>query len=79
MANYQKLDVWRSGMQLVEACYRLTRGFPADERFGITSQMRRAALSIPSNVAEGHCRRTAGAFLNHISIALGSHAELDPL
>jgi four helix bundle protein len=64
-------------MALTESCYRVTRVFPADERYGIVPQMRRAAVSIPSNLAEGHCRRSTKAYANHVSIALGSHAELE--
>ena len=64
-------------MDVVELCYRATDSFPPHERYGLTSQLRRAAMSIPSNVAEGHSRRTTGAYLNHVSIALGSQAELE--
>jgi four helix bundle protein len=64
-------------MDLVVACYRLTASFPKDELYGITSQIRRAAVSIPSNLAEGHSRRSTGAYINHVSIALGSHGELE--
>ena len=63
-------------MDLVEDCYRVTTSFPKTELYGLTSQLRRAAVSIPSNLAEGHCRRSTGAYLNHVSIALGSHGEL---
>ncbi len=64
-------------MRLVEEVYALTKRFPPDERFGLTAQLRRAAVSIPSNIAEG-CRRTRRkAFLNHLDIALGSQAEVD--
>ncbi|HEX3703527.1 MAG TPA: four helix bundle protein [Vicinamibacterales bacterium] len=54
-----------------------TAAFPRTEQYGITSQMRRAAVSIPANLAEGHCRRTSGAYAHHVSIALGSHGELE--
>lgn len=63
-------------MDLVEACYKITASFPASERYGLASQMRRAAVSIPSNIAEGHCGRSTRPYLNHVSIALGSHGEL---
>ena len=80
MANgftYRDLLVWKQGMGLVELCYRVTaESFPKTETYGLASQMRRAAVSIPSNLAEGHCRRTTGAYLNHVSIALGSNGEL---
>jgi four helix bundle protein len=75
--TYRDLDAWKQGMALVEECYRLTGSFPTDERYGLTSQLRRAAVSIPSNIAEGHCRRTTGAYANHVSIALGSHGEFE--
>lgn len=74
---YKKLDVWQQAMNLVEHCYKATRAFPNDELYGLTSQLRRAAVSIPSNVAEGACRRKTKAFANHVSIALGSHAEVE--
>jgi four helix bundle protein len=64
-------------MRLVEVAYAATRSFPREETFGLTSQLRRAAISMPANIAEGACRATTNAFLNHLSIALGSHAELD--
>src|SRR5579864_6381300 len=64
-------------MSLVESCYAATKAFPADERYGLTAQLRRAAVSIPSNIAEGWCRRTTPAYINHVSIALGSHGEFE--
>jgi four helix bundle protein len=73
--TYRDLDAWKQGMDLVEQCYRTTARFPAAELYGLTSQLRRAAVSIPSNVAEGHCRRSTRAYANHVSIALGSHGE----
>jgi four helix bundle protein len=76
---YKDLDAWKQAMDLVEQCYRLSKRFPRDERFGLTSQLRRAAVSIPSNVAEGHCRRKTRVYAHHISIALGSHGELETL
>lgn len=75
--TFRHLDVWKQGMELVEEIYRSTRTFPSSEQYGVTSQVRRAALSIPCNVAEGHCRRSTKAFMNHVSIALGSHGELE--
>jgi four helix bundle protein len=74
--SFRDLEVWQIGMELVLNVYRATDPFPTTERFGLTSQMRRAAVSIPSNVAEGHGRRSDGAYLNHVRIALGSQAEL---
>jgi four helix bundle protein len=77
MFRYRDLEVWQKGMDLVEACYRLTTSFPKTEMYGLTSQIRRASVSIPSNLAEGHSRRSTGAYVNHVSIALGSHGELE--
>jgi four helix bundle protein len=64
-------------MDLVELCYRMTTSFPKSEMYALSSQLRRAAISIPSNIAEGHCRRTTKSYINHVSIALGSHGELE--
>jgi four helix bundle protein len=77
--TYKDLDTWKQAMDLAEQCYRLSKRFPRDERFGLTSQLRRAAVSIPSNVAEGHCRRKTRVYAHHVSIALGSHGELETL
>ena len=73
--SYRDLVVWQHGMNLIVEIYRITNDFPSAERFGLVSQMRRAAVSIPSNLAEGYARRE-GAYLNHVKIALGSQAEL---
>lgn len=75
MFTYRDLEAWQLGVDLVEACYKATAAFPKSEMFSMTSQMRRAAVSIPSNVAEGYARRTTKAYMNHVSIAIGSHAE----
>lgn len=75
--TYRELEVWQVGMTLVEKIYAATKSFPPDERFGLTSELRRAAVSIPSNVAEGACRKTTPTYINHVSIALGSHGELE--
>ena len=75
--TYRDLNAWKQGMDLVERCYRATAMFPKSELYGLTNQLRRAAISIPSNIAEGHCRRTTGAYAHHISIALGSHGEVE--
>jgi four helix bundle protein len=77
VVSFRDLDVWRLGMDLVVAVYRRTDRLPSAERFGLTSQIRRAAISVPSNIAEGHARRSDGAYLNHVRIAIGSQAELD--
>jgi four helix bundle protein len=74
--GYEDLLVWQKGMALVKIIYAITRSFPPDERFGLVSQMRRAAVSIPSNIAEGQARHSTGEFVLFISHAEGSVAEL---
>jgi four helix bundle protein len=64
-------------MTLAESCYRLTRQFPRDELFGLTSQIRRAAGSVPANVTEGHGRENTGSFVQHLRISQGSLKELE--
>jgi len=64
-------------MKLAELCYEQTTHFPSRETYGLVSQIRRAAVSVASNIAEGHSRRTLQAYLNHLSIALGSQSELE--
>ena len=76
-ASYKDLIVWQKGMELSKRVHGLTRGFPRDEKFGLDSQMRRAAVSIPSNVAEGQARHTTKEFVQFLSHAEGSLAELD--
>jgi four helix bundle protein len=73
--TYRDLVVWKLGMNLAEDCYKATDAFPKSELYGLTSQLRRAAVSIPANIAEGHGRRSTKAYLNHVSIAIGSQAE----
>ena len=75
--SYRDLEVWRKAMELAQKCYEITADFPNREVYGLASQIRRAAVSIPSNIAEGHSRRSRQAYLNHISIALGSQSELE--
>jgi four helix bundle protein len=75
--SFKGLDVWQEAMTLVEEIYVQSRQFPQDERFGLTSQLRRAAASVPSNIGEGARRRRPKANLNHLEIALGSQGELD--
>jgi four helix bundle protein len=79
ISNYQNLRVWQSGRGLVRRIYDLTRTFPKQEVFGIVSQMQRAAVSIPTNIAEGHTRGTTKEFLRFVIIAHGSLAELETL
>jgi len=76
-ATYKNLEVWQMAMTLVEDCYHASSKFPAAERFALVDQIRRAAISIPANIAEGACRRHPKVFANHLAIALGSHAELE--
>lgn len=75
--SYQELIVWQKAMDLVVSIYQATRTLPREEMFGLTSQMRRAAVSIPSNIAEGQGRHITKEFLNHLSIACGSLNELE--
>jgi four helix bundle protein len=75
--NYKDLVVWQKGISLAKSTYQLTTKFPAEERFGLVSQTRRAAISIPSNIAEGQARHTTGEFIQFISHAEGSTAELE--
>lgn len=75
--HYRQLLVWQKAMDLVVLCYEITKVFPQEERYGLTSQIRRAAVSIPSNIAEGHSRFHTKEFLNHLSMARGSLSELE--
>ena len=77
LSSYRELTVWRKSMDLTVNVYAITHGFPSAEKFGITSQMRRAAASIPANIAEGQARRTTGEFLQSLGVARGSLAELE--
>jgi four helix bundle protein len=76
-AGYRDLLVWQKGIALAKSVYQVTATFPSEEKFGLVSQMRRAAVSVPSNVAEGQARRTTGEFIQFVSNAEGSVAELD--
>jgi four helix bundle protein len=75
--GYRDLLVWGRAMELVVGAYRLTDSFPEEERYGLTQQLRRAAVSVPSNIAEGHGRDHLGDYLRHLSIANGSLMELE--
>ena len=75
--HYKELLVWQKGMSLAKGVYGLTARFPNDERFGLVSQMRRAAISMPSNIAEGQARQGTREFLQFLSHASGSLAELE--
>lgn len=75
--SYKGLIVWQKSIALVKLVYRLTSRFPSEEKFGLVSQMRRASVSIPSNIAEGQARRTTGDYVRFVSHAEGSLAELE--
>lgn len=74
--SYRDLEVWRDSMDLVVKIYNVTGKFPVAHRYVLSAQMQRAALSIPSNIAEGQMRFQTGAYMNYLSIALGSSGEL---
>jgi four helix bundle protein len=74
---HQRLDVWKKSIDLVKTVYQITGGFPAEEKFGLVSQMRRAAISIPSNISEGAGRNKPKEFSQFLGIAQGSAAELE--
>ena len=75
--SYRDLKVWQISMDLAELCYRTTRTFPKDELYGMTSQMRRAAASVPANIAEGHGRNSRGEYLQFLRVAQGALKELE--
>lgn len=75
-AGFRGLEVWQLGRELAKQVFTVTQSFPKDEAFGLTSQLRRASVSIPSNVAEGWARQSDGAFANHLRIARASLSEV---
>jgi four helix bundle protein len=75
--THRDLSVWQLGMDIAERIYQLTRVFPDDERFGLISQLRRAAVSVPANIAEGNARSSTREYLHHLSVAVGSLAEVE--
>ena len=79
LKSYRDLDVWQRSLSLVSEVYLVSRRLPSDERFGLTSQMRRASVSVTCNIAEGYGRSTRGEYLNHLSIARGSLFEVEAL
>lgn len=77
MHKFQDLQIWKQSMNLAEIIYKITSAFPNEEKFGLTSQMKRSAVSIPSNIAEGAGRNNPKEFYQFLGIALGSLAELE--
>ena len=75
--SYRDLKVWQMAMDLAEQCYKLTRQFPRDELYGMTSQVRRSAASVAANVAEGHGRNSRGEYIQFLRVAQGSLKELE--
>ncbi len=77
LRNYKDLKVWQKAYHVCLEIYRITMSFPGDERYGLTSQIRRSAVSIPSNIAEGYGRKTVGEYVQALHIAYGSICELE--
>jgi four helix bundle protein len=77
--SYRDLEVWQRSKDLALEFYRVTRSFPGDEKFGLTSQIRRASVSVAANIAEGQARVHTGDFVRHLSMARGSLAEVETL
>ena len=75
--THKDLDIWKNSMSIVEEVYSITKAFPSDEKFGLISQMRRAAVSIPSNIAEGAARGGFKEYIHFLYISLGSLSELE--
>ena len=75
--SHRDLRVWQEAMDLAELCYHHTRDFPRDELFGLTAQIRRAAISVPANIAEGYGRENTGSYVQFLRIAQGSCKELE--
>jgi four helix bundle protein len=77
LRNYKELKVWQKSYQLCLEIYRITRGFPGEEKYGLISQIRRAAVSVPSNIAEGYGRKTTREYIRSLYLAYGSNCELE--
>ena len=75
--SYRDLKVWQQAMDVAKKCYRLTRQFPKDELYGMTSQVRRSAASVAANIAEGQCRNSRGEYIQFLRVAQGSLKELE--
>lgn len=75
--SFRELSVWQLGMQISEGAYQVTLNFPWNEQFRLTSQLRRAAVSVPANIVEGHARSSSKEYQHHLSIAVGSLAEVE--
>jgi four helix bundle protein len=75
--SHRDLNVWQLGMQIAEGVYHLTGDFPKEERYGLTSQIRRAAVSVPANIAEGNARSSTKEYIHLLSISIGSLAEVE--
>jgi four helix bundle protein len=75
--SFRDLRVWQRSLELVEEIYRVSAGFPQHEIYGLTNQLRRAAVSVPSNIAEGHTREHTKEYLHHVSMAQASLAEIE--
>jgi four helix bundle protein len=75
--SYKDLRVWREAMALAEACYRLSTRFPRDEAYGLTTQVRRSAVSVPANITEGYGRENTGSYVQFLKVAQGSLKELE--
>ncbi len=77
LKSYKELKVWQKSYQLCLEVYKITAGFPKEEKFGLTSQIRRAVVSVPSNIAEGYGRKTTADYIRFLYIAYGSNCELE--
>ena len=77
LKNYKELKVWQKSYQLCLEVYRITAMFPQEEKFGLTSQIRRSVVSVPSNIAEGYGRKTTADYIKYLYIAYGSNCELE--
>lgn len=77
MKTHKDLDIWNKGIDLVERIYRITGDFPKEEQFGLTAQLRRCVVSIPSNIAEGAARNSKKEFVQYLYISLGSLSEIE--